>query len=133
MSILSITCWILAAICNAVMDTLTHHYPTSIFNDMNPKYWNPQISWKNKYLDGVKAFGPAFFLSTGILVAFTDGWHLFKSIMIVLLALSVVTFPYTIKICLFDNYCLNAIAWLIILGTVWNVTFSWMYNKVLKK
>ena len=133
MSLISITCWILAAICNSVMDTLAHHYPTSIFNDMNPKYWDPKISWKNKYKDGNKAFGPAFPLSTGMLVAFTDAWHLFKSAQIVLLALSVVTFPYTVKICLFDDYCLNAISWLIILGIVWNSVFSYMYNKVLKK
>jgi len=133
MSLVSIICWILAAICNSVMDTLAHHYPTSIFNDMDPKFWNPQISWKNKYKDGVKAFGPAFFLSTGLLVAFTDGWHFFKSLQIVLLAVAVIMFLYAFDICLFDKEWLNQLAWLSGLGVVWNVTFSFMYNKVLKK
>jgi len=133
MSIISIACWILAAICNSIMDTLVHHYPTSIFNDKDPQFWNPKISWKNKYKDGVKAFGPAFFLSTGILVAFTDGWHLFKSIMIVLLALSVIFFPYTYAICILDNFFLNVIGWLVIFAIAWNGPFSLMYNRILKK
>jgi hypothetical protein len=115
------------------MDTLAHHYPTSIFNDMDPKYWNPKISWKNKYKDGQKILGPAFFLSTGLLVAFTDAWHFFKSLQIVLLAAAIVMFPYTFDICLFDREWLNQLTWLVILGTVWNMTFSFMYNRVLKK
>ena len=126
-------CWILAASCNAVMDTLSHHYSTSIFINYNPAFWNPKISWKNKYKEGVKAFGPAFYLSTGLLVAFTDAWHLFKSIQIVLLGLAIITFPYTYEVCIFDAEWLNQIVWLSILGIMWNVTFSFMYNRVLKK
>jgi hypothetical protein len=85
------------------MDTLDHHYSTSIFIKWNPKFWNPDISWKNKYRKGVKDLGPAFFLSTGLLVAFTDGWHLFKSIMIVLLGISIVALPYSIHFDFFDR------------------------------
>ena len=131
---ISILCWILAAICNSVMDTLSHHYNTSIFSDYaNFRYWNTAISWKNKYKNGNKAEGPAFFLSTGILVAFTDGWHFFKSSMIVLLAISVVAFPFTYQVCLFDNVWLTIISWIIIYGTAWNVPFSIMYKRILLK
>lgn len=133
MIVVSLICWILAAICNAVMDTLAHHYPTSIFTKWDSKFWNPAISWKNKYKEGVKAYGPAFFLSTGLLVAFTDGWHLFKSSMIVLIGISIVTFPYTFQICLFNNEWLNGLVWLSIYGIAWNVPFSYFYNNVLKK
>ena len=127
---LSLICWVLAALCNAVMDTLAHHYPTSIFTKWNPQFWNPKISWKNKYKAGRKSNGPAFFLSTGILVAFTDAWHFFKSTMIVLLAIAVVMFPCT---CLFNNIVFNILTWMFILGVLWNIPFSYMYNKVLKK
>lgn len=130
--LLPLLCWVLAAICNAVMDTLEHHYPTSIFVKYNPKFWDPKISWKNKYKEGVKAYGPAFFLSTGMLVAFTDAWHLFKSTQIVLIVMAIVTFPYTYEICIFDAIWLNQLVWICLLGTMWNVTFSFMYNRVLK-
>ena len=133
MGMISIACWILAAVCNSIMDTLAHHYPTSIFSDMNPKFWDPKISWKNKYKEGVKAMGPAFFLSTGILVAFTDAWHFFKSLQIVLLGVTIVMFPHTYEICLFEREWLNQLVWLSALGVTWNVTFSFMYNRVLKK
>ncbi len=129
---LSLICWILAAICNAVMDTLAHHYSTSIFTKYDPKFWNPKISWKNKYKKGVKALGPAFFLSTGMLVAFTDGWHLFKSTMIVLLASSVILFSHAHFIHILNNIWLNGLCWMCIYGIAWNVPFSFMYNKVLK-
>lgn len=133
MSLISITCWILAAICNSIMDTLAHHYPTSIFVKYDPKFWNPKISWKNKYKDGVKAMGPAFYLSTGLLVAFTDAWHLFKSTQIVLLAVSVIAFPYSYQFCFLEIVWLNQLAWLLLYGIAWNVPFSFMYNRVLKK
>jgi hypothetical protein len=115
------------------MDTLAHHYPTSIFSNYNEQFWNPKISWKNKYKEGVKALGPAFFLSTGLLVAFTDAWHLFKSTQIVLLAVALVMFPYSTHICWFETMWLNQLAWISILGVLWNVPFSFMYNRVLKK
>jgi hypothetical protein len=133
METVSIIWWILAAVCNAVMDTLSHHYPTSIFVNKDPKFWNPKISWKNKYKEGVKAMGPAFYLSTGILVAFTDAWHLFKSIQIVLIVVSIITFPYSYQFCFLDVVWLNQLAWLLLYGIAWNVPFSFMYNRVLKK
>ena len=134
MESISIICWILAAICNSVMDTLNHHYSTSIFTRFkNFKYWDPAISWKNKYKNGVKSNGSAFFLSTGILVAFTDGWHLFKSMMIVLLAISVATFPYTYQLCIFSNIWITMFFWIVLYGVLWNSFFSTMYKKILLK
>ena len=133
MEVISLICWVLAALCNAVMDTLAHHYPTSIFTKWDPQFWNPAISWKNKYKEGIKAYGPAFFLSTGMLVLFTDGWHLFKSMMIVLIGIAIVTFPYSIEICIFSSSFLNGLLYLSILGVLWNVPFSYFYNNVLKK
>jgi hypothetical protein len=37
---------ILAAIFNLIMDTLTHHFNTSVFKGLNPKWWNPNESWQ---------------------------------------------------------------------------------------
>ena len=113
-----------ASICNAIMDTISFHYEISIFSKLNPNYWNPTISWKNKYVDWdngnrerKKIFG------INIAPAFLDAWHLFKSLMIILFALSIV---------LYKVY-FNLIIDFIVIGLVWNVFFSLFYNKILKK
>lgn len=78
-----------AGISNAVQDTLVHHYSTSIFPQnqqettlgAGPIFWNPELSWKNKYTDwdgGIRT--PRFPLSTTALVFLTDAWHLFQFI-----------------------------------------------------
>ena len=59
------------------MDALQFHYQQTGFEPDN-RFWNPDISWKNKYKGGDPDNGPAFFLSTTALVFLTDGWHLFK-------------------------------------------------------
>lgn len=60
-----------------VSDTLQFHYSSSVFVEKDANYWNPSISWKNKYTDWDNGDKSAKFpLSTSVLVAFTDGWHL---------------------------------------------------------
>lgn len=71
-------CLYFAGLCEAAMDTLAHHYEQSIFKNMNPNYWNPTISGKNKWKNGDRNQGERFFLSSTLLVGFTEGWHLFK-------------------------------------------------------
>lgn len=108
----------LAAICNAVMDTLVHHYYVSVFRKMkNSSFWNPEKSWLHAiYLPHTKYK--------------LDAWHLFKSGMIVMITLSIITF---------DKYIIWFNAWwfysfiLIIYGTIWNLTFNLFYNKILRK
>ena len=45
----------------------------------DPDYWNPDISWKNKYRDGTPESGPAYFGSTTFLAWTTDGYHLMRT------------------------------------------------------
>ena len=71
-------CLYFAGLCEAGMDTLAHHYEQSIFKKWNPKYWNPVVSGVNKWKNGDKQQGERFFLSSTLLVGFTEGWHLFK-------------------------------------------------------
>jgi hypothetical protein len=66
-----------AGVFEAVMDTLQFRYHTSVFKRYsNQLFWNPEISWRNKY----KSDGhtPKFLGSTTIFVLFTDAWHFFK-------------------------------------------------------
>ena len=61
-----------------LMDHLQFHYHKGQFK--NEQFWNPQISWKNKYKDGNPDLGPAYFGSTTFLAWTTDGWHMIKTI-----------------------------------------------------
>lgn len=67
-----------SGISKAIMDKVNFHYSTSIFSKLNNRFWDHSISSNNKYKDFNKDNGPRFFLSTTILVLFTDAWHLFQ-------------------------------------------------------
>jgi hypothetical protein len=71
--------FILSGMFEAVMDKLQFHYDLSIFKKFkNQLFWDPKISWKNKYEDGDPMKGERFFLSKSLFVGITDAWHLFK-------------------------------------------------------
>jgi hypothetical protein len=59
-------------------ETLTFHWDAfhQKFPHANPNWYNPELSWKNKYKDGNPAKGAKFPLSTTMLVATTDQYHL---------------------------------------------------------
>ena len=67
----------ISGIFEAVMDKLQFHYGKSIFKMYKKQqYWNPKLSWTNKYKDDLKT--PKFLCSTTCLVFLTDAWHFFK-------------------------------------------------------
>lgn len=78
----------LAGLFNSICDNITHHWSTSIFNSpkFNAQWWNPAISWKNKYIDNDPTKGRKYFKILGIKiynnVFFTDAWHMFKMLML---------------------------------------------------
>lgn len=72
-----------AGVANGITDTLQFHYERSFARKWNPQFWDPALSWKNKYLKDkagnlLKPLEPRFFGSTTFLVFITDAWHLFK-------------------------------------------------------
>ena len=50
------------------------------YGDSNDEWWNPDISWKNKYKNGDQNQGAAFFGSRTFLVGVTDGYHAARSL-----------------------------------------------------
>lgn len=78
MVIIGLILTIFAGLSEAVMDTLQFHFYKSPFAKYNHQYWNPQLSWRNKYKKGDSSLGPKFPGSTTIFVSLTDGWHSFK-------------------------------------------------------
>jgi hypothetical protein len=117
---------ILAAFCNAVMDTLIHHHDTSVFKNYKTGFFADAltVSWKNKYIDGEPIKGhKKLFWFINVPDTFTDGWHFCKSTMIVALILAIVLYNPLFGI------------WIdfIALGFAWNATFNFFYNVILRK
>lgn len=105
---LNIILWILACACNAIMDTLKHHFGTSVFKNLNPKFWDPNVSYKHAYIIPY----------TGYKV---DAWHLFKSGMIICMALGTALSTPVSPYVLLDT---------LIFGVIWNMLFGILYNKL---
>lgn len=131
---LSLFFFILAAVCNALMDKIQFHWYKFRWKDkLNPQYWNPALSWKNKYIDNNPQKGLKYKGAFGFLANFLDAWHLFKMIMIISFALSAICFPVAFKFCVFNSYWLNGALWLIVLGVAWNIPFNYCFHKVFNK
>lgn len=82
-----------AGMANSAMDTLQFHYPKSVFRKLgHESFWNPNISWKNKWRDGIPLRGEKFLGSSTVFVGFTDGWHLCKKLMLLSVVATVVTY-----------------------------------------
>lgn len=62
-------------------ETLKWHYDQfeSVFRDANSEYWNPKVSWRNKYKNQDPTQGPAYFGSTTFLAWTTDAYHLMRT------------------------------------------------------
>lgn len=87
----------LAGLADGTRDVLSFRYTQSVFPQTadeqllggNEQYWNPALSWRNKWAGGDPAQGEAFPLSSGALVWLTDGWHLMQFIMLTAFQLAI--------------------------------------------
>lgn len=111
---------ILAAICNAVCDTLVHHYYNSVFNKKGfpAKFWNPDLSSTEAYIVPHTKYK-------------VDAWHLFKSGMICFLIGSIVM-AHNNGEAILNVWWFYLIEY-IYLGITWNAVFNLFYNKILIK
>ena len=126
-AIIVLACQIIGGWANSVMDTLAHHYSSSKFSDKtNQLWWNPSISWRNKYKDGDPKKGPKFFGSTTFLVFTTDAWHFYKWILLGMLPI-----PGAILFSLMGwGHWLFGIIGYVVLRFAFASTFHLFYHKV---
>lgn len=68
----SAVCFFISGCFDGVMDYLQFHYSKP------NQFWNPDISWTNKYKNHDPAQGEKFPGSTSVFVWTQDGWHLCK-------------------------------------------------------
>ena len=70
------TMFLAGAFNGASQDLLFHHDEfEATFPNTDPQFWDPEISWTNKYKNGDPLQGARFPGSTTILVGTTDGYH----------------------------------------------------------
>jgi len=99
-------------------ETLQFHWKSfrKTFPEANPKWFNPDISWRNKYSCGNPDNGAKFPLSTSLLVMFTDQYHLNNYInrsaltaaMVIKIGEKKKRFGYYVKDFLFYTVCYQA-------------------------
>lgn len=116
----------LAALFNAGQDSITHHYNTSFAKalELDEQFWNPSISWQNKYVDRDPSKGRRkinlLLFDLEVPAAFTDGWHLLKATSVFFLILS--------PVFLLPGRWKMRLAYFVILALCWNVTFNIFYS-----
>lgn len=84
---------VMAGASNAVMDVLRFRYSTSVFvYYKNQQWWNPKVSWRNKWKDGDSMKGERYWGSSRWFVRFTDAWHFFQGMMFTLFMACIVLY-----------------------------------------
>ena len=71
-----------AGFAEGTMDAISFHYDSfqKVHPNANPQFWNPQLSWENKWRNGNKIEGEKFIGSSTFLVWTTDGWYGLKAV-----------------------------------------------------
>lgn len=116
-----------AGVCKAAADVVADHYDHSIFTN-NPQWWNKEISWKNKYVDGEpgKGFKNKFLHPQ----TFSDGWHTANFFMLLCFFLCALSLALSAKLGL--SYWLIGV-WFIAAGSLFVLTFNTFYNHIFVK
>ncbi len=67
---------------DGTIESISFHYEKGFkrrLPNTNDQFWDPSISWKNKYKYGNSEMGPRFAGSTNIFVCTTDGYHMLRT------------------------------------------------------
>jgi len=126
---LSLLFMFIAGFANAIMDVLQFRFNRSIFKNYKALFWNPNVSWRNKWKDGDHTKGERFWLSSSFLVFTTDAWHLFQSLMLWAFTLSVIFYQSIVSIP--DMPILSTCIDFILLRGFFGLSFVLFFKKVL--
>jgi hypothetical protein len=76
------TLMFLSGLTEGTNEALAFHYRQGFkrcFPGASDQFWDPSVSWKNKYKNNDPSQGPRFPGSTEVFVAFTDGYHMMRT------------------------------------------------------
>lgn len=109
MIILNLFCFAMIVVCNAVCDVLANFYGKSVFTKWDEKFWNPKVSYVNKWKNGDEKQGEKYLGSSTIFSLFTDGWHRVKAGMVIFIIFTAVT--YTPIFAWYVNVLIYLVMW----------------------
>lgn len=137
-----ILCLVLG-ILDAAKDIITFRFKQSVFYNLNHQFWDPLISWKNKYKVPLTPYKPKWYypifapkleerfpFSTTALVFLTDAWHLLKALYIVTILSAIffysqiISFSADIILC----FCAYSFTFNLFESKIFNRTY-WKYRK----
>lgn len=104
----------IAGLAEGVMDFLQFHFL------VHNKFWNPDISWKNKWKDGNPLKGEKFWQSSRALVFLTDGWHLMKFVRNLFIFASFLVLP--------DYSFAYLLMWVLLMRLLYGIGFTITYK-----
>lgn len=67
---------------DGTIESISYHYENGFKQRLpkaNDQFWNPAVSWKNKYYQNNAQLGPKFLGSTTIFACTTDAYHLLRT------------------------------------------------------
>jgi len=106
-----------------IMDSIQFHFErTPFYKFKNQKFWNPGISWRNKWKNGDPSQGERFRFSSTFLVSLTDAWHLFKMLRNIGIFISIPLISYQ------SESPLQVILFALCLRIVYGIGFRLMYK-----
>lgn len=119
-----------SGIMDALMDTIKDHFSESIFSKLNQQFWNPSVSWTNKYKNHDHTQGHATFTIFGIrfntIDAFSDAWHISKVIREGYIVLAILSIFFCSSNCQTIQIIITFISLLIFR----NAAFVLFYNRI---
>lgn len=117
--IFDIACFVLAAFFMSVMDSLQFHGLLK-----GDPFWDPKLSWTNKYKNYPADKRAKFFGSKTFLVFLTDGWHLMQFFMLTCFTVASIPEGLDWKIWLL---------WFVGLRIVFGLVFTLFFDKIFNK
>lgn len=104
---------IILAVLQAVQETLNDRFNKSIFRNLDEYFWNPKLSWRNKYVEGNPLKGRKKLIwNINRPVQISDAFHIIKTIQVTLLAV----------------LASSSIREFILLGIIFNIVFGIGYH-----
>ncbi|HXB40323.1 MAG TPA: hypothetical protein VNZ49_07250 [Bacteroidia bacterium] len=73
---------LISGMLDGTIESINYHYDNGFknrFSKINNQFWDPSLSWKNKYKNGNCELGPKFTGSTTIFACTTDAYHMLRT------------------------------------------------------
>jgi len=131
---ISLILMMVAGALNAIMDKIAFNFKSSVFNKLNPTFWDVKQSWKNMWKWPLEPFTSWYYFglykprykekfpySTTFLVWATDAWHLSKALMLVFIGLAIG----------FHSPVVNVVVDAVVMVVGFTVVFTYFYDYIL--